>query len=73
MILCGESVKAFEKPNPIIEKALKNKQIKLFACGLSLEQAGVDREALPNHVATVRNGILEAMKLHKEGYIKIDL
>lgn len=73
VILCGESVKALVEENPIIKKALHNPNVKLYACGLSLEQMNVDSKSLPNEVATVRNGILEAMKLEKDGYNKFDL
>lgn len=73
VILCGESVKALTEENPVIKKALQNSKIKLYACGLSLEQMSVDPKLLPKHVATVRNGILEAMKLEKDGYKRIDL
>ena len=73
VILCVESVKALAEENPIVKKALQNSDIKLYACGLSLEQMGVDPKALPKGVATVRNGILEAMKLEREGFKKFDL
>ena len=73
VILCGESVKALVEENPIVKKALQNANIKIYACGLSLEQMNVDPNALPKEIPTVRNGILEAMKLEKEGYKKFDL
>lgn len=73
VILCGESVKALAGENPIIKKALLHPKIKLYACGLSLEQMGVDPKVLPEDVAIVRNGILEALKLGREGYEKVDL
>lgn len=73
VILCGESVKALAEENPIIKKALLNPKIKLYACGLSLAQMSVDPKVLPKEVATVRNGILEALKLESDGYKKVDL
>lgn len=72
VILCGESVKALAEENKIIQRSLQNPRIKLYACGLSLEQMKVDAGILPE-VAVVRNGILEAMKLEMEGYKKFDL
>lgn len=73
VILCGESVKALAEENPIVKKALQNRKIKLYACGLSLEQMNVDAKLLPKEVVTVRNGILEALKLERDGYKKFDL
>lgn len=73
VILCGESVKALAGDNSIIKKALANSKIKLYACGLSLEQMNVDPKVLPREVATVRNGILEALKLETQGYKRVDL
>src|SRR5687768_4100614 len=73
VIFCGESVKALAEENAIVTKALQNKRIKLYACGLSLDQTKVDPALLPENVSIVRNGILEAMKLEKEGYKKYDL
>lgn len=73
VIFCGESVKALVEENVIIKKALQNPNLKLYACGLSLEQMNIDPKNLPKEVATVRNGILEAMKLEKEGFKKFDL
>ncbi|MEO5601530.1 MAG: hypothetical protein ABIR06_11455 [Cyclobacteriaceae bacterium] len=74
VIFCGESVKAFEgEKNPIIEKALSEKRIHLYACGLSLEQMNVDPKVLPSNISVVRNGILEGMILEKQGYKVFDL
>ncbi len=73
VILCGESVKAFQEENPLIKKALGEEKISVYACGLSLEQMNVDPKILPANVTIVRNGILEAMVLQKKGYIKFDL
>lgn len=73
VILCGESVKALAEENGIIKKALLNPKIKLYACGLSLEQMSVDPKVLPKGLATVRNGMLEALKLERDGYRKVDL
>ena len=73
VILCGESVKALAEGNPIIKKALLNPTIKLYACGLSLEQMSIDPKVLPKEVSTVRNGILEALKLERDGYMTVDL
>ncbi len=73
VILCGESVKAFAEENPIVKKALQHERIKLYACGLSLEQMNMDPALVPKNVETVRNGILEAMRLEKMGYEKFDL
>lgn len=74
VILCGESVKVFQgEKNPLIEKALGEKRIRLYACGLSLEQMNVDPKVLPSKVSVVRNGILEGMILEKQGYKAFDL
>lgn len=73
VILCGESVKAFAEENAIVTKALQNPRIKLYACGLSLDQMKIDPSVLPDNVSMVRNGILEAMKLENKGYKKYDL
>lgn len=74
VILCGESVKVFQEgKNPIMEKALSEKRIRVYACGLSLEQMKVDPAILPSNVPVVRNGILEGMLLEKKGYKRFDL
>lgn len=74
VILCGESVKVFQgEKNTVIEKALSEKRIRVYACGLSLEQMKVDPKVLPSGVSTVRNGILEGMILEKQGYKRFDL
>lgn len=73
VILCGESVKAFQEKHPIMQKALADGRIALYACGLSLEQMQIDPGTLPAKVSTVRNGILEAMILEKRGFTRFDL
>ena len=73
VILCGESVKAFAEQNAFVTQALQNPRIKLYACGLSLDQMKLDPSVLPDNVSIVRNGILEAMKLENKGYKKYDL
>ncbi len=73
VILCGESVKALAEEKPIVKKALQNPKIKLYACGMSLEQMHVDVNTLPKGVPTVKNGILEPLKLERDGFKKVDL
>lgn len=73
VIFCGESVKSFQEKNPIIEKAMRDPRIRIVACGLSLEQMNIDPKVLPSGVSTIRNGILEAMILEKQGFKKFDL
>lgn len=73
VILCGESVKAFQERNPLIEKVLNDRKITLLACGLSLDQIKIDPSILPAKVKVVPNGLLEAMILESKGYKKYDL
>lgn len=73
VILCGESVKALTENNPLVAKSLQINSITLYACGLSLEQMNVDPKLLPKEVSTVKNGLLEAMKLEKVGHKVFDL
>ncbi len=73
VILCGESVKSLQDNDPVIAKSLANGRIELYACGLSLEQMKIDPKTISSKIPMVRNGILEAMMLIKEGYIKFDL
>lgn len=40
---------------------------------MSLEQMHVDVNTLPKGVPTVKNGILEALKLERDGFKKVDL
>ena len=73
VILCGESVKAFQEKNPLLENALQNEKISVMACGLSLDQMKMDSSILPPKARLVRNGLLEAMILESKGYKKYDM
>lgn len=73
VILCGESVKAFQGKNPLLERALQNEKMSIIACGLSLDQMKIESSILPARVKLVRNGLLEAMILESKGYTKYDM
>ena len=73
VVLCGESVNAFQEKNPLLEKSLQNEKISIMACGLSLDQMKIDPSILPSNVKLVQNGLLEAMILESKGYKKYDM
>lgn len=76
IVVCGPKGVSALKKNSAFEKNLaemKSKNVKVKACGLSLNKMNLSREALSEGVEVVENGLYEMIRLKSEGFISVDL
>ena len=75
VIFCGKTVT--EIPNntdfeELLKKA-KAQNIKVFACGISLQKFNINPNQLPNNIEIIENGILYGFQLAKKGVISLTI
>jgi intracellular sulfur oxidation DsrE/DsrF family protein len=46
--------------------------VRVAACGISLERAGVDPSALVPSVEVVPNGLVEVLRLQRDGFLSVE-
>ena len=75
LVICGEGVQALLRSAKGAEllKQAADKGVKIVACGLSLQQAKIDKADLAPGVQTVDNGLIEVIQLQSQGYLSIGL
>lgn len=75
VIICGQEIGDItdtSKMDQFIAMADKL-GVKLIACGFSLNKFKVDRDAVPEEMEIVENGILYNFQLQKKGYKSLSL
>ncbi|AUC84010.1 sulfur reduction protein DsrE [Polaribacter sp. ALD11] len=75
IILCGKTVNNI--PNNPDFRALLNEatkqNIKVFACGISLQKFNISQDQLPKNIKITENGILYGLQLTKKGFTSITI
>ena len=75
VIICGKTVTDIANNsdfNALLKKA-KAQNIKVFACGISLNKFEVDPNSLPENIEVTENGILYGFQLAKQGFIALTI
>ncbi|MGO1728314.1 MAG: DsrE family protein [Flavobacteriaceae bacterium] len=75
VVVCGKTIEGItdhQKMNEYLTLAKKH-NVKLFACGFSMQKFGVEPSQLPKGVDVVKNGILYNFQLQKKGFKSITL
>ena len=75
VIICGKTVTEMVNNvnfDTLLEKA-KNENIKVFACGISLNKFNVNPKLLPKNIEVIENGILYGFQLAKKGFISLTI
>lgn len=75
VVICGKTVKDIAN-NPEFSKLLelaKSQNVKVFACGISLNNFNINPEELPDNIAITENGILYGFQLVKKGFITLTI
>ena len=75
IVICGETVTDIVNNSAFNELLLqaRNQNVKVFACGLSLDQFNVSTDQLPIDIDTIPNGILYGLQLTREGFITLTI
>lgn len=72
VVICGKEVKNLRKHSDLICSA-KEHNIRLSACGMSMEKFSVKNSALPAGVDIVPNGLIRIFELQENGYQTVTL
>ncbi|SFE86462.1 hypothetical protein [Thermophagus xiamenensis] len=75
VVFCGKTVKDIPNNTDFI-KLLEEADalnIKVFACGISLNKFSVDRNSLPEKIKITENGILYGLQHTKNGFITLSI
>ena len=74
IILCGEMLKNISSEEMSHQLDMAYAQgTTVYACGLSLNKLGINKESLPANVGYVENGLIKSLELQKAGYLSIEL
>lgn len=75
IVICGKTVSDITNNTTLNEllKQAKKQNVKVFACGLSLDQFNVSPDQLPEDIDTIPNGILYGLQLTREGFITLTI
>lgn len=75
IVICGKTVSDIANNTEFNEllKQAKMQNVRVFACGLSLDQFSVSPDQLPNDIDTIDNGILYGLQLTREGFITLTI
>lgn len=75
VIICGQEIGDITDPSKVDEfiSIAEGLGVKLIACGFSLNKFKVDRQAVPEEMEVVENGILYNFQLQKKGYKSLGL
>lgn len=75
VIFCGKTVQDIAKNNEFVSlsKQAKEKNLKVFVCGLSLKKFGIAPKDIPKTIEVTENGILDGLQLTKKGFITLTI
>lgn len=75
IVICGNTVTDIANNTEFIEllKQAKKQNVRVFACGLSLDQFNMSSDQLPHDIETIDNGILYGLQLTREGFISLTI
>lgn len=75
LIFCGKTVQGILKDGEFLRlaKQAKEKNLKIFVCGLSLKKFGIDPKDIPEIIEVTENGILDGFQLTKKGFITLTI
>ncbi|GGF68285.1 DsrE family protein [Wenyingzhuangia marina] len=75
LIFCGKTVQGILKDGEFLRlaKQAKEKNLKIFVCGLSLKKFGIDPKDISEIIEVTENGILDGFQLTKKGFITLTI
>lgn len=75
IIICGEAVQLLQKGSPVeevLQKAL-NTNVRVVACGMSMEKQKVKKDSLIEGIKIEANGLVRIFELQIQNYRTIEL
>ena len=74
VVACGEEVASLRAGGDLEPDlaAARSAGVRVAACGISLERAGLDARALSASIEVVPNGLVEVLRLQHDGYLSVE-
>jgi len=74
VVVCGTAVRALRTGTPLASRLAEQApdRMKVLACGMSMDNLGVEKDALSPIVDVVPNGLAHALKREASGYLSVD-
>lgn len=74
VVVCGEEVASLRAGSELEPElaAARSAGVRIAACGISLDRAGIDAKALSPSVEVVPNGLVEVLRLQRDGYLSVE-
>jgi intracellular sulfur oxidation DsrE/DsrF family protein len=75
IVACGPAVKDLQTSSPVASKVKQSldNDIRIVACGVTVDRMGLDKDSFISGVVVVPNGITELARLQANGYVSIEL
>lgn len=75
IVACGPAVKDLQTSSPVASKVKQSldNDIRIVACGVTVDRMGLDKDSFISGVIVVPNGITELARLQANGYVSIEL
>jgi intracellular sulfur oxidation DsrE/DsrF family protein len=75
VVVCGKAVRALRTDEPLAARLAEQvpDRVQVLACGMSIENLGMNDDALSPVVDVVPDGLAHALKRKAAGYLSVDL
>jgi intracellular sulfur oxidation DsrE/DsrF family protein len=75
IVVVGPAIKSLQKGSTLQKEIINGmkKGIRIIACEMAMENAGVKKENLIDGIETVPNGFFEIFKLEQQNYLTVQL
>lgn len=75
IVVCGKAVRDIQSEDPLTDAIARttSETVRVLACGMSLNNLGVDPNTLADDVTVVPNGLAHALKRQAAGYLSVEL
>jgi intracellular sulfur oxidation DsrE/DsrF family protein len=75
IVVCGRAVRDLQSEDPLADAIARvsSKTVRVLACGMSLNNLGVDPSTLAGDVTVVPNGLAHTLKRQAAGYLSVEL
>lgn len=74
VIVCGDEVGSLRTGSELEPElvAARSAGVRIAACGISLERSGIGQQELSSAVEVVPNGLVEVLRLQRDGYLSVE-
>jgi intracellular sulfur oxidation DsrE/DsrF family protein len=75
IVVCGKAVRDIQSGDSLADAIARasGETVRVLACGMSINNLGVDPKTLADDVTVVPNGLAHALKRQAAGYLSVEL